>query len=160
MSNPVSPVPRGFHTLTPHIVVRNARQAADFYHAAFGADIMGFSVGPDGKVMHAQVRIGDSFLMFSDEFPEWGSPSPSTTQADTCVRLHLYVEDVDRVFQSAIAAGAEVLMPVSTQFWGDRYGQLRDPFGHRWSIATHVKDLSEEEMRSAAEQAMTRMGST
>jgi PhnB protein len=159
MSNAVSAIPKGFHTLTPHIVVSDARRAADFYHQAFGAEVMGFSVGPDGKVMHAQVRIGDSYLMFGDEYPEWNAPSPSTTKADTCVRLHLYVEDVDKVFESAVAAGAQVVMPVSTQFWGDRYGQVIDPFGHRWSIATHVKDLTPEEMKAAADQAMAKMAS-
>jgi uncharacterized glyoxalase superfamily protein PhnB len=107
--------------------------------------------------MHAQVRIGDSILMFADEYPEWNSPAPSTTKADTCVRLHLYVEDADEVFESAVQAGAKVVMPVMTQFWGDRYGQVLDPFGHRWSIATHVKDLTPEEMKAAADQAMAKM---
>jgi PhnB protein len=157
MSTAVTPIPKGFHTLTPHIVVSDAKAAADFYHRAFGAEVMGLSVGPDGKVMHAQVRIGDSILMFADEYPEWNSLAPSTTKADTCVRLHLYVEDVDKVFNSAVQAGAQVVMPVMTQFWGDRYGQVLDPFGHRWSIATHVKDLTQEEMRVAAEQAMAKM---
>jgi len=157
MSDLVSPVPKGFHTLTPHIVVNDAKAAADFYHRAFEAEVMGLSFGPDGKVMHAQVRIGDSILMFADEYPEWNSPAPSTTKADTCVRLHLYVEDVDKVFASAVAAGAQVVMPVATQFWGDRYGQVIDPFGHRWSIATHVKDLTHEEMMADAEQAMAKM---
>ena len=157
MSTAVTPIPKGFHTLTPHIVVSDAKAAADFYHRAFGAEVMGFSFGPDGKVMHAQVRIGDSILMFADEYPEWNSPAPSTTKADTCVRLHLYVENVDDVFDSAVQAGAQVIMPVMTQFWGDRYGQVMDPFGHRWSIATHVKDLTQEEMRAAAEQAMAKM---
>ncbi len=157
MSHSVSPIPKGFHTLTPQIVVSDARQAADFYHRAFGAEVMGLSFGPDGKVMHAQVRIGDSFLMFSDEYQEWNSPSPTTTKADTCVRLHLCVEDVDCVFESAVQAGAQAVMPVMTQFWGDRYGQVLDPFGHRWSIATHVEDLTPEEMKAAAEQAAAKM---
>jgi len=157
MGDFVSPIPKGFHTLTPHIVVNDAKAAADFYHRAFGAEIMGISFGADGKVMHAQVRIGDSILMFADEYPEWNSPAPSTTKSDTCVRLHLYVEDVDKVFASAVEAGAQVIMPVATQFWGDRYGQVVDPFGHRWSIATHVKDLTQEEMKAAAEQAMAKM---
>ncbi len=118
---------------------------------------MGLSFGPDGKVMHAQVRIGDSFLMFSDEYPEWNNPSPTTAKADTCVRLHLYVEDVDCVFESAVQAGAQVAMSGMTQFWGDRYGQVMYPFGHRWSIATRVKDLTPEEMRAAAGQAAAKM---
>jgi len=157
MSTAASPIPKGFHTLTPHIVVNDAKAAADFYHRAFGAEVMGLSLGPDGKVMHAQVRIGDSILMFADEYPELNSPAPSTTKADTCVRLHLYVEDADKVFESALQAGAQTVMPLQTQFWGDRYGQVLDPFGHRWSIATHVKDMSTEEMKTAAEQAMARM---
>jgi uncharacterized glyoxalase superfamily protein PhnB len=157
MSSTVTPIPKGFHTLTPHIVVHDAKAAADFYHRAFGAEVMGISIGPDGKVMHAQVRIGDSILMFGDEYPEWNCPSPSTTKADTCVRLHLYVEDVDKVFDSAVQAGAQAVMPVTTQFWGDRYGQVLDPFGHRWSIATHVKDLTPEEMKAAADRAMAKM---
>jgi PhnB protein len=156
MSSAVSPVPKGFHTLTPHIVVNDAKAAADFYHRAFGAEVMGLSFGPDGKVMHAQVRIGDSILMFADEYPEWNSPAPSRTKTDTCVRLHLYVEDADKVFASAVEAGAKVVMPLETQFWGDRYGQVLDPFGHRWSIATHVKDLTQDEMKVAAEAAMTK----
>jgi PhnB protein len=159
MTTAVTPIPKGFHTLTPHIVVNDARAAADFYHRAFGAEVMGLSFAPDGKVMHAQVRIGDSILMFADEYPEWNSPAPSTTHADTCVRLHLYVADVDEVFDSAVQAGAKVVMPVMTQFWGDRYGQVLDPFGHRWSIATHVKDLTAEEMKAAAEEAMAKMAS-
>jgi PhnB protein len=159
MSSTVTPIPKGFHTLTPHIVVHNAKAAAEFYHRAFGAEVMGISLGPDRKVMHAQVRIGDSILMFADEYPEWNSPAPSTTKADTCVRLHLYVEDADKVFDSAVQAGAQVVMPMTTQFWGDRYGQVLDPFGHRWSIATHVKDLTSEEMKAAADQAMAKMAS-
>jgi uncharacterized glyoxalase superfamily protein PhnB len=156
MSSAVSPVPKGFRTLTPHIVVNDAKAAADFYHRAFGAEVMGLSLGPDGKVMHAQVRIGDSILMFADEYLEFGAPAPSTTKTDTCVRLHLYVEDADKVFNSAVEAGAQVIMPVTTQFWGDRYGQVLDPFGHRWSIATHVKDLTQQEMKAAAEEAMAK----
>ena len=93
----VAPIPKGFHTLTPHIVVNDAKAAAEFYHRAFGAEVMGLSFAADGRVMHAQVRIGDSILMFADEYPEWNSPAPSTTKADTCVRLHLYVDDVDNI---------------------------------------------------------------
>ena len=157
MSSTVTPIPKGFHTLTPHIVVHDAKAAADFYHRAFGAEVMGISIGPDGKVMHAQVRIGDSILMFADEYPEWNSPAPSTTRADTCVRLHLYVEDADKVFDSAVQAGAQVVMPLTTQFWGDRYGQVKDPFGHIWALGQHVEDVTPDEMARRASEAFAHM---
>ena len=157
MSNSVNPIPQGFHSLTPHLVVSDARKAADFYKKALGAEIIGISEGPGGKVMHATARIGDSMLMFNDEFPEFGSVAPSTTKADTCVYLSLYVPDADKVFNDAVAAGAQVTMPLSDQFWGDRYGQLRDPFGHRWSIATRIKNMTKEEMDEAGKKAMAGM---
>ena len=157
MSTSVSPVPAGLHTLTPHIVVNDARKAIDFYQRVFGAEVIGVHAMPDGKVMHAEIKIGDSPIMLNDEFPDWGSPSPTLTKADTCVRLHLYVPDADRVFNAAVAAGAQVVMPMADQFWGDRYGQVVDPFGHRWSIATRVKDLTPEEMKAASDAAMANM---
>jgi uncharacterized glyoxalase superfamily protein PhnB len=159
MSNSVNPVPKGFHTLTPHLVVSDSRKAAEFYKRAFGAEILGLSEGPGGKIMHATARIGDSMLMFNDEFPEWNSPSPTMTKTDTCVRLTLYVADADKVFNDAVAAGSQVLMPLIDQFWGDRYGQIIDPFGHRWAIAQHIKDMTKEEMEVAQEEAMAKMGS-
>jgi PhnB protein len=108
--------------------------------------------------MHAALKIGDSMLMLNDEFPEWGMLSPlSTGNAGAGVAIHIYVEDVDNVFNRAVSAGATVKMPPMGQFWGDRYGQVVDPFGHRWSLATHVRDLSDEEMRAAREQALSRM---
>lgn len=157
MSPKVSPIPQGHHTITPHIVVNDTRKAVDFYQRAFGAEVRGIAEGPDGHVMHAEIKIGDSILMLNDEFPSYNVLSPTSTNADTCVSLHLYVEDADKVFAQAKAAGAVETMPLADQFWGDRYGKLRDPFGHSWSIATHIKDLSHEEMKAAMDEAMSKM---
>ena len=157
MSAKVSPIPPGYHTITPHIVVNDARKAIEFYKKAFGAEVRGTADGPGGKVMHAEIKIGDSVLMLNDEMPEYGAMSPTGTKADTCVSLHLYVEDADKVFAQAKAAGAVETMPLADQFWGDRYGKLRDPFGHSWSIATHIKDQSPEEMKAAMDEAMAAM---
>jgi uncharacterized glyoxalase superfamily protein PhnB len=153
----VSPIPVGYHTITPHIVVKDTRKAVDFYKRAFGAEERGMAEGPGGKIMHAELKIGDSILMLNDEMPEFGAHSPSSTKADTCVSLHLYVDNADKVFKSALAAGAVETMPLQDQFWGDRYGKLRDPFGHSWSIATHIKDMSPEEMKEAMDEAMSKM---
>ncbi len=157
MSPKVSPIPQGYHSITPHIVVNDARAASEFYRKAFGAEVRPFATGPDGKVMHTEVKIGDSTLMLNDEFPEWHVLSPTSTNADTAVTLHLYVEDADKVVASAVAAGAVVTMPLQDQFWGDRYGKVRDPFGHSWSIATHIKDQSPDEMKAAMDEAMSKM---
>jgi len=157
MSAAVSPIPKGYHTITPHIVVSDAKKAAEFYKNAFGAEIRGIAAGPDGKVMHAEVKIGDSVLMLNDEFPEWHVLSPTSTKADTAVTLHLYVENADKAFAQAVKAGAVATMPLEDQFWGDRYGKVRDPFGHTWSIATHIKDQSPEEMKAAMDEAMAKM---
>ena len=157
MSTTVSPIPKGYHSITPHIVVSDAKKAAEFYKNAFGAEIRGMATGPDGKIMHAEVKIGDSILMLNDEFPEWHVLSPTSTKADTAVTLHLYVEDADKALDRAVKAGAVVTMPLEDQFWGDRYGKVRDPFGHTWSIATHIKDQSPEEMKAAMDEAMSKM---
>jgi PhnB protein len=143
-------MPPGFHTLTPHLEVRGAARAIDFYKAAFGAREVLRNLGPDGrKIMHAQLQIGDSMLLVHDEFEEAGGESPQTLEG-SAVTLHLYVEDVDAMWARAIAAGAKVEMPLGDQFWGDRYGQLVDPFGHRWSIASKVEQLTPEQMRQRA----------
>jgi uncharacterized glyoxalase superfamily protein PhnB len=144
----VKPVPEGFRTLTPHITVKGAKKAIDFYGQAFGAEEIGVHSMPDGTVMHASVRIGDSILMLNDEFPQMGAKGPQTI-GGTATTLHLYVADVDKAFDRAVKAGAKVLMPVADQFWGDRYGLVADPFGHQWSIATHKKDVSPEELKVA-----------
>jgi uncharacterized glyoxalase superfamily protein PhnB len=154
MSDSVKPIPEGFHSLTPHLVVNDSRKAADFYKKAFGAEILGISDGPDGKVMHALARIGDSMLMFNDEFPDFGSLSPTTTKGGTSVTVALYVPNADKVYNDAVAAGAQVMMPLSDQFWGDRYGVVVDPFGHRWSIGQRIKNMSKEEMDEAGKKVM------
>lgn len=157
MSGSVNPIPQGFHTITAHIVVKDSRKAIEFYKKAFGAQDPHVAEGPDGVVMHATVKIGDSILMLNDEFPDFHVLSPTSTKADTCVRLNLYVADANKVWKDALGAGATVVMPLQDQFWGDRYGQVQDPFGHRWSIAQHIKDLTPEEMKKAQEEAMASM---
>ena len=158
MSAKVSPIPAGYHTITPYIVVKDTRKAIEFYKRAFGAELRGgIAEGPDGKVMHAEIKIGDSILMLNDEMPDYKVLAPTSTNADTCVSLFLYVENADKVFESAKAAGAVVTQPLEDQFWGDRYGKLRDPFGHSWSIATHIKDLTPEQMKAAMDEAMAKM---
>jgi len=155
----VKPIPEGYHTLTPFLTVRNAERAIEFYKQAFGAQERGVAKGPDGKVMHAEVKIGDSVIMLSDEFPEFGSLSPQSVGGSP-MGLHIYIENVDAAFDRAVKAGAQVEMPVSDQFWGDRYGKLKDPFGHKWSIATHVKDMSADEMKRSMDDAMSKMQKT
>jgi PhnB protein len=150
------PIPEGYHTLTPSITVREAARAVEFYKQAFGAVERGVMKGPDGKVMHAELRIVDSILMLADEFPQFGSLSPQTI-GGTGTGLHIYVEDVDAAFDRAIGAGAVIEMPVADMFWGDRFGKLVDPFGHKWSIATHTRDLSREEIEEAQEEFMSKM---
>jgi len=152
----VKPIPDGYHTLTPFLTVRDAARAIEFYKNAFGAVERGVSKSPDGKIMHAELKIGDSIIMLSDEFPEFGALSPQST-GGTGMGLHIYLDGVDAAFDRAVKAGAEVEMPVMDQFWGDRYGKLKDPFGHKWSIATHMKDLSMDEMKQGMDDAMAKM---
>jgi uncharacterized glyoxalase superfamily protein PhnB len=152
----VKAIPEGYHTLTPSMTVRNAERAVEFYKQASGAVEKGVMKGPDGKVMHAELRIGDSLFMLADEFPQFGSLSPQTI-GGTGTGLHIYVEDVDSAFDRAIKAGATVEMPVSEMFWGDRFGKLVDPFGHKWSIATHTRDMSAEEIEEAQSEFMKQM---
>ncbi len=154
----VKPIPDGYHTLTPFLTVKDASRAIEFYKQAFGAKERGVMKDPDGKVMHAEIMIGDSVIMLSDEFPTYGAVSPQTLGGSPS-GLHIYVEDVDTSFDRAVKAGGHVDMPVMDQFWGDRYGRLTDPFGHKWSIATHTKDLSMDEMKHAMEDAMAEMKS-
>jgi len=153
MTNRVKPIPSGFHTLTPHLVVKGASRAIDFYKKAFGAQEIGRLTGPDGKsIMHANLKIGDSHVFLVDEMPQMGCRGPESIGA-TPVTIHMYVEDVDAAFGKAVAAGAQVRMPVADMFWGDRYGILTDPFGHSWSLATHKEDLSPEEIGKRAQSA-------
>ena len=143
-----NPIPQGMHSVTPHLVCAGAAKAIDFYKQAFGATEEARLPGPDGKLMHAAIRIGDSTVMLADEMPEWGSVGPKSLKGSP-VTIHLYVEDADKFVERAVKAGAKVTMPVSEQFWGDRYGKIEDPFGHHWSVATHVRDVSREEMAEA-----------
>jgi PhnB protein len=153
---PVKPIPDGYHTITPYLSVRDAVRAIEFYKQAFGAQERGVMKGPDGKVMHAEMMIGDSIIMLGDEFPEYGALSPQSIGGSP-IGLHIYVDGVDAAFERAVKAGAQVEMPVMDQFWGDRYGKLKDPFGHKWSIATHTKDLSMDEMKHGMDEAMANM---
>lgn len=152
MSAP-KPIPDGMHSLTPHLICAGAADAIEFYKKAFGAAELSRLPGPDGKLMHAMLKIGDSMLMLADENPRWGIVGPKSLNGSP-VFVHLYVEDADATVSRAQAAGAKITMPVADQFWGDRYGQLEDPFGHRWSIATHTRDLSEQQMKSEMERMM------
>ena len=149
-------VPEGYHTITAYMTVRDAARAIEFYKQAFGAVEKGVMKGPDGKIMHAELRIGDSIIMLADEFPEFGSLSPQST-GGSGMGLHIYTEDVDSAFDRAVKAGAQVEMPVSDMFWGDRYGKLSDPFGHKWSIATHKADLSAEQIEQGMNAMMNEM---
>ncbi|WP_250513240.1 VOC family protein [Caballeronia sp. INDeC2] len=147
----VKPIPEDMHSLTPHLVCAGAADAIEFYKRAFDAVELGRIPGPDGKLMHAMVKIGDSTLMLVDEFPQYGSVGPKAGNPSP-VTIHLYVEDADATVKQAESAGAKVTMPVADMFWGDRYGRLEDPFGHQWSVATHVRDVSPEEMKQAIGQ--------
>lgn len=147
-------IPAGYHAITPHLIVKDANAAIAFYKKAFGAEELSRMPGPDGKsVMHAEMRIGDSCFMLNEEFPEHGVKSAAAYQGSP-VTIHLYVDDVDVVFKRALSAGAKELMPLADQFWGDRYGKIVDPFGHHWSLATHIEDVPPEEMKMRAEAAM------
>ena len=145
----VKAVPEGMHTVTPHLVCSDAAKAIEFYRQAFNATEMIQVPGPGGKLIHACIRIGDSLVMLVDENPQWDCLSPLTLKGSP-VTIHLQVDDVDAVFNQAVKAGATITMPVEDMFWGDRYGVVKDPFGHQWSIATHVRDVSPEEIRQAA----------
>lgn len=148
----VKPIPDAYRRVTPYLVVSGASDAIDFYTKTFGATERARMTAPDGKVGHAEIEIGDSVIMLADEFPDMGAVSP-TTVGGTPVSIHMYVEDVDAVVDGAVAAGATLLRPVENRFYGDRSGHIRDPFGHEWSIATHVEDVPWDEMerRAAAE---------
>jgi uncharacterized glyoxalase superfamily protein PhnB len=147
----VKPVPEGMRTVTPHLVCAGAAEAIEFYKRAFGAVEIARLPGPQGKLMHAMIRIGDSVVMLVDEFPEMGGLSPKSLKGSP-VTIHLYVDNVDAIVERAVKAGAKITMPVADQFWGDRYGQLVDPFGHHWSVGTHIRDVSTEEMQQAMQK--------
>ncbi|MGH7909503.1 MAG: VOC family protein [Thermodesulfobacteriota bacterium] len=148
----VKPIPKGMRTVTPHLVCNGASNAIEFYKKAFGAEEICRMPTPDGKMlMHAMIRVGDSMIMLVDESPEWGALGPISLKGSP-VTLYLYVEDVDAFAKRAVKAGAKVIMPVADMFWGDRYGKLEDPFGHKWEVATHIRDVSPDEMERAARE--------
>jgi PhnB protein len=152
MADKVTKALNDFHTITPHLTVRGAEAAVAFYCRAFGAAELYRNLAPDGKsVMHAELLVGDSRFLLHDEFPESGELSPLEGQS-TGVKLHLYVDDVDDLYERAVEAGATVLMPLQDCFWGDRYGIVRDPFGHRWSMATRIEDLSPRQLQKRASE--------
>jgi len=154
--NEVKKIPDGYHSITPMLIVKDGLKAIEYYKKVFGAIDKGTMMMPDNKsVAHAELMIGDSKIMLSDEFPEMKSLSP-TTVGGSPVSLYLYVEDVDKTFNLAVTEGGKSLFPVQDRFYGDRHGTIQDPFGHIWSIATHIKDLTEEEMKKAAEEAFSK----
>lgn len=147
----VKPIPDGMHTVTPHLICAGASDAIEFYKKAFGATENRRLPMPNGKIMHASIQIGDSTIFLVDEMPECGAFGPKALKGSP-VTIHLYVNDVDAFAARAVAAGAKMTMPVADMFWGDRYGQLVDPFGHRWSVATHIRDMSLEETQQAMQK--------
>lgn len=146
MAGKVNPIPEGYRTITPYLVVKGAGEAMDFWVKAFGAVEVVRMPGPGGTVMHGEVKIGDSMLMLSDEFPDWGQLGP-VSRGGATGSVMLYVEDCDAAFNRAVEAGCTVKMPPTDEFWGDRFAKVADPFGHEWAIATHVEDVSPEEMQ-------------
>jgi uncharacterized glyoxalase superfamily protein PhnB len=149
-------IPEGFHSLTPTLICRETPKAMEFYARAFGAIEVSRFAGPDGKIMNAQMRIGDSIFMLSEENLEWDAKSPLSLNG-TPVSIQIYVEDTDKAFNTAVAAGASVNMPVEDMFWGDRWGSLTDPFGHKWAIATRKKELTDDDVKRAAGEFFSSM---
>ena len=151
----VSPIPKGYHSITPYLVIKGAAQAIEYYKKVFGATEVVRMNGPDGKVGHAELQIGDSRFMLADENPSMGAGySSATSIGNSPVSLYLYLPDVDKAIERAAAAGAKILKPAQDQFYGDRSGFIQDPFGHLWGIATHVEDVSPEEMKERMKKAM------
>ncbi|HEX8816897.1 MAG TPA: VOC family protein [Terriglobales bacterium] len=143
------PVPPGFHTVTASLTVKDSAAAIDYYKKALGAEEIMRMASPDGKITHAELKIGDSIIFLNDEIPGWGSKAPETLSGVTG-SIYLYVEDADKSFERAVGAGAKVVMPVMDMFWGDRLGSFVDPFGHAWAVSTHTQDMTEEEMEQGA----------
>jgi PhnB protein len=156
MTTAKKPIPEGFHSVTPGLVVRGAAQAIDFYKKALGAEELVRMPGPDGTIMHAELKIGDSIIFISDESPGRGTKSPQTLGGCTGT-LNIYVPNVDQVFKQALAAGGKETMAVADQFWGDRYGSFTDPFGQSWGVATHKEDLTAEEMKTRMQDFFSSM---
>jgi len=148
MAKATNPIPKGYHSITPSLTCRDAAKAIDFYKKAFGAQELMRMPSPDGKISHAEIKIGDSVVFISDEFPgRTAAPSPTATPSSS---LFLYVEDVDTVFNRAVSAGAKSTMPLQDMFWGDRFGNVVDPFGHQWGLATHIEDVAPDEIERRA----------
>jgi uncharacterized glyoxalase superfamily protein PhnB len=156
MAAKMKAVPDGTHTITPHLSVRGAAKAIEFYEKAFQAKVLDIHYAPDGKVMHARLKIGDSYLMLADEYPGMGTPAPQTLGGSPVV-LNLYAENIDSLFEQAVAAGATVTMPLANQFWGDRYGQIVDPFGHHWALGAHQEDVPAEDLDRRGKAAFAEM---
>ncbi len=154
---PVSPIPEGYHSVTPYLILKNAAVAIEFYKKAFGAVELFRIEAPGGKIGHAEIKIGDSPVMLADEYPDMGYKGPESL-GGTSVNLMVYVEDVDKIYPQAIAAGGKEIRPLQNQFYGDRSGTLTDPFGHQWTISTHVEEVSEEEVAKRAAAAMNEAG--
>jgi PhnB protein len=153
------PIPEGYSTISPYLAVDDAAEAIAYYKKAFGAEETVRMDAPDGKIGHAELKIGDSHVMLSDPFPQ-ASTTPPKELGGTSASIFMYVEDVDSVVQKAVDAGATVTMEVVDQFWGDRFGSITDPFGHNWSIATHVEDLTPEEIEERGKAAMAAMSAS
>ena len=150
-------IPEGFNTVNMYLIVPDAKEAIEFYQKAFGAEAGVHMPGPGGQgTMHAEVRIGNSMVMLTDENPAWEMKSPATL-GGTPAGLHLYVDDADKLFQRAVDAGCQPIAPLMDAFWGDRYGKVLDPFGHQWGIATHVEDVPPEEMGQRAQKFFSEM---
>jgi len=152
----VKPIPQGFHTATPYLTLNDAARAIDFYKRAFGAQEVMRMNGPGGKIGHAEIKIGDSIIMLADEMPGSGSRSPQSLSGTTA-GIFLYVENADAVFNQAVSAGAQVEAPLADMFWGDRFGSLKDPFGHSWSVATHKEDVAPAEMSKRMQEFAAKM---
>ena len=156
MAGKVNPIPKGYHTVTPYLVLDDASRAIEFYKKAFGAQEIMRMQGPAGKIAHAEIKIGDSPVMISDEMPGASDRSPKSL-GGSGVGIFLYVDDVDSVFNQAVSAGAKAEMPPEDMFWGDRFGKLVDPFGHHWALATHIEDVAPEDMEKRGKEAMAKM---
>ncbi|MEX2112980.1 MAG: VOC family protein [Pirellulales bacterium] len=155
MSKSTQPIPPGHENLIPHLVCEHCSEAIEFYKKAFAAEELHRMPGPDGRIMHAAIRIGNSFVFLVDDFPEYsgGKSESATALKGTPVTIHRYVEDCDAAIKRAQDAGATVLMPADDMFWGDRYGVVTDPYGHKWAFATHIKDLTPEQMQAGMKEA-------
>ncbi len=151
MAQQVNAIPDGYHTVTPGLTVRDGAKAIAFYQRAFGAQQVFRMDRPDGRLMHAELKIGNSIMMLGEENPQWGCHSPESLK-DTPVSFYLYVADADAAFAQAVAAGAKAVKPVSDMFWGDRQGEVSDPFGHRWSLATHKEDLTPQQIEQRSQE--------